>query len=128
MLNSSVKVGNNRKARFWHDRRHNNSPIKDIYPGLISITSRKMLSFLISNFKQDHSKLITFRRNLDDWKLERYPSLLNLLSGSPSASSALESLIWDNQKPKKWWSSTMIPLFKNKGDIQNCNNYRVSSY
>ncbi|XP_060177831.1 uncharacterized protein LOC132607768 [Lycium barbarum] len=26
--------------------------------------------------------------------------------------------------PKKWRWSTMIPLYKNKGDIQNCNNYR----
>ncbi|KAG5571715.1 hypothetical protein H5410_061481 [Solanum commersonii] len=26
--------------------------------------------------------------------------------------------------PDKWRWSTMVPLYKNKGDIQNCNNYR----
>ncbi|XP_055817839.1 uncharacterized protein LOC129886954 [Solanum dulcamara] len=26
--------------------------------------------------------------------------------------------------PEEWRSSVMIPLYKNKGDIQNCNNYR----
>ncbi|KAG5618269.1 hypothetical protein H5410_018093 [Solanum commersonii] len=26
--------------------------------------------------------------------------------------------------PDEWWWSTMVPLYKNKGDIQNCNNYR----
>lgn len=115
MLNSSIKVGNNIKARFWHERWYNNSPFKDIYPGLFSFTSRK--DALISDSRQDHNKFLTFRRNLNDWKLERYPSLLNHLSGSPPTSSAPNSLIWDDQKPEEWRSSTMIPLFKNKGDI-----------
>ncbi|MCF6774931.1 hypothetical protein L3H44_11105, partial [Corynebacterium sp. MC-12] len=26
--------------------------------------------------------------------------------------------------PDEWRRSTMVPLYKNKGDIQNCNNYR----
>ena len=26
--------------------------------------------------------------------------------------------------PKEWRSSTIIPLYKNKGDIQGCNNFR----
>ncbi|XP_019232496.1 PREDICTED: uncharacterized protein LOC109213191 [Nicotiana attenuata] len=26
--------------------------------------------------------------------------------------------------PEEWRRSTMIPLYKNKGDVQNCNNYR----
>ncbi|XP_070008568.1 uncharacterized protein [Nicotiana sylvestris] len=26
--------------------------------------------------------------------------------------------------PEEWRSSTMVPVYKNKGDIQNCNNYR----
>ncbi|XP_019257880.1 PREDICTED: uncharacterized protein LOC109236117 [Nicotiana attenuata] len=28
------------------------------------------------------------------------------------------------EMPEEWRRSTMIPLYKNKGDIQNCNNYR----
>ncbi|XP_060182141.1 uncharacterized protein LOC132611785 [Lycium barbarum] len=28
------------------------------------------------------------------------------------------------EMPEEWRWSTMIPLYKNKGDIQNCNNYR----
>ncbi|XP_060178060.1 uncharacterized protein LOC132607993 [Lycium barbarum] len=28
------------------------------------------------------------------------------------------------EMPEEWKWSTMIPLYKNKGDIQNCNNYR----
>ena len=26
--------------------------------------------------------------------------------------------------PDEWRRSTIVPLYKNKGDIQNCNNYR----
>ena len=26
--------------------------------------------------------------------------------------------------PKEWRHSTIIPLYKNKGDVQNCNSYR----
>ena len=26
--------------------------------------------------------------------------------------------------PEEWRSSTVIPLYKNKGDIQDCNNFR----
>ena len=26
--------------------------------------------------------------------------------------------------PQKWRHSTIIPLYKNKGDVQNCNSYR----
>jgi len=28
------------------------------------------------------------------------------------------------RKPREWRLSTVIPLYKNKGDIQDCNNYR----
>ena len=27
--------------------------------------------------------------------------------------------------PREWRLSTVIPLYKNKGDIQDCNNYRA---
>jgi len=26
--------------------------------------------------------------------------------------------------PREWWSSTVIALCKNKGDVQDCNNFR----
>jgi len=29
-----------------------------------------------------------------------------------------------SRMPRKWRFSTVIPLYKNKGDIQDCNNYR----
>ncbi len=37
----------------------------------------------------------------------------------------LFNIIMKNKKmPNQWRKSTLIPLFKNKGDIQNCANYR----
>ncbi|CAH9123913.1 unnamed protein product [Cuscuta epithymum] len=35
------------------------------------------------------------------------------------------NMIWRNNKmPTSWRKSTLIPLFKNKGDVQECANYR----
>ncbi|XP_070001998.1 uncharacterized protein [Nicotiana sylvestris] len=35
------------------------------------------------------------------------------------------NIIFKTKKmPEEWRWSTMVPLYKNKGDIQNCNNYR----
>ncbi len=37
----------------------------------------------------------------------------------------LFNIIMKNKKmPNQWRKSTLIPLFKNKGDIQNCANYK----
>nr|XP_009609243.1 uncharacterized protein LOC104103071 [Nicotiana tomentosiformis] len=35
-----------------------------------------------------------------------------------------EACIRTNKMPEDWRQSLMIPLYKNKGDIQDCNNYR----
>ena len=33
--------------------------------------------------------------------------------------------IWrTNKMPNEWRKSTLVPLYKNKGDIQDCTNYR----
>lgn len=48
----------------------------------------------ISDFRQEHGWLITFKRNLNDWELDRYLSLLNSLSSTPSASSSSDCIIW----------------------------------
>jgi len=39
--------------------------------------------------------------------------------------TALFSVIFKtNRMPEEWRWSTMVPLYKNKGDVQSCNNYR----
>ena len=39
--------------------------------------------------------------------------------------SELFNVIFRTAKmPKEWRASTVIPLYKNKGDIQDCNNFR----
>ncbi|CAH9068624.1 unnamed protein product [Cuscuta europaea] len=34
------------------------------------------------------------------------------------------NMIWRNKMPTSWRKSTLISLFKNKGDVQECVNYR----
>ena len=29
-----------------------------------------------------------------------------------------------NKMPEEWRRSTLVPIFKNKGDVQSCTNYR----
>jgi hypothetical protein len=29
-----------------------------------------------------------------------------------------------NKMPDEWWQSILVPIFKNKGDVQSCTNYR----
>ena len=34
------------------------------------------------------------------------------------------SIFRSNRMPDEWRRSTLVPIFKNKGDIQNCTNYQ----
>jgi hypothetical protein len=33
-------------------------------------------------------------------------------------------IFWSNKMPDEWRRSILVPILKNKGDIQNCTNYR----
>jgi hypothetical protein len=33
-------------------------------------------------------------------------------------------IFWSNKMPDEWRRSILVPIFKNKGDIQSCTNYR----
>jgi hypothetical protein len=33
-------------------------------------------------------------------------------------------IFWSNKIPDEWRQSILVPIFKNKGDVQNCNNYQ----
>lgn len=60
------------------------------YLGLFSITSSETF---LSQISDEHGWLITFKRNLNDWELDRYLSLMNLLSSTSSASSSSDCII-----------------------------------
>ena len=32
-------------------------------------------------------------------------------------------IFWSNKMPEEWRRSILVPIFKNKGDVQSCNNY-----
>jgi hypothetical protein len=32
-------------------------------------------------------------------------------------------IFWSNKMPEEWRRSILVPIFKNKGDVQNCTNY-----
>jgi hypothetical protein len=36
----------------------------------------------------------------------------------------LNTIFWSNKMPDEWRRSILVPIFKNKGDIQSCTNYR----
>ena len=38
--------------------------------------------------------------------------------------SLFNKILRSKKMPEEWRKSTLVPLFKNKGDIQNCSNYR----
>src|SRR3954462_4908656 len=33
-------------------------------------------------------------------------------------------IFWENKMPEEWRQSILVPIFKNKGDVQSCTNYR----
>src|SRR4051812_8114764 len=33
-------------------------------------------------------------------------------------------IFWSNKMPEEWRRSILVPIFKNKGDVQSCTNYR----
>jgi hypothetical protein len=34
------------------------------------------------------------------------------------------TIFWSNKMPDEWRRSILVPIFKNKGDIKSCTNYR----
>ena len=38
--------------------------------------------------------------------------------------SLFNMILRTGKMPNEWRASTLVPLYKNKGDIQSCNNYR----
>ena len=40
------------------------------------------------------------------------------------ANQAFQPHFWANKMPEEWRRSILVPIFKNKGDVQSCTNYR----
>ena len=46
------------------------------------------------------------------------------MDGPPSLKDLFNVILKTVKMPQEWRHSIIIPLYKNKGDVQNCNNYR----
>ena len=59
--------------------------------------------------------------SLDKISIEIWKSLGDL--GVVWLTDLFNMILRTGKMPKEWRASTLVPLYKNKGDIQSCNNY-----
>ncbi|KAG5598573.1 hypothetical protein H5410_029943 [Solanum commersonii] len=71
--NISLRVGNERKVRFWCDNWLGHGPLKELFPEFFSIAT--MPDINLESAKGVHRWNITFRTLLHDWELEKEPIL-----------------------------------------------------
>lgn len=102
------------KTRFWYETWHGNSPLTDFFPNLYSFTTFK--TAVLFNYRGDIAGLSTFRRNQNDWELDRNLSWLDSFRNSPPASSMSDCLTQVSSKGN--WIGTYVDWIAHYYDLQ----------
>lgn len=90
--NVGFSVGGGRKIRFWEDAWIGHSPLKDIFQDIHSIFS--LHNAPIADFSDAQGWNLFLRRNLNDWEIARFFSLLQSFGTVVLVQHKEDSIIW----------------------------------
>ena len=93
---------------------------REVEPPLINSSKHVVTRYEVNTALQSMKKGKALEP--DNVPLEAWLSLDDLATGYVTA--LFNSLLAGEKMPSEWRKSTLIPIYKNKGDVQDCGNYR----
>ncbi|XP_039034126.1 uncharacterized protein LOC120170219 [Hibiscus syriacus] len=94
--NSKIQLGNGRSIAFWTDVWVNNLTLKAQFPRIFALSTNKR--GLVAEFGGFHNNVwvwnILLRRNLCDWELKQWITLMSLLDNIAVSDSVKDFLAW----------------------------------
>ncbi|KAE8725177.1 hypothetical protein F3Y22_tig00009009pilonHSYRG00196 [Hibiscus syriacus] len=94
--NSKIQVGNGRSIEFWNDIWANNSTLKEQFPRIYALSINKTGKVVDFGCYDNNcwSWNICLRRNLCDWELDQWISLMTLIDNIVLIDAVDDFLIW----------------------------------
>ncbi|WMV55343.1 hypothetical protein MTR67_048728 [Solanum verrucosum] len=94
--NLYIKVGSGTKTKFWKDVWIDQSPLRDLFPGLFQICGNPDAN--VGDCWTEQGWDLVFRRLLNDWEVERVAEILGMLGGVTINANATDRMLWKHSK------------------------------